>query len=284
MSTCVCSCHVVLAWELRQSGLLRRELWQFLTDVSGQNIGPIFRNSWPLKMGPRGCPETSVGNCHYSLRNSPEERSWRRNVVSSRIRTWQQSLCPSPQSTKPYSCTRCAAHDNVTGPLSHRSRCLSVLSFCTHKSVPRKLFSSVAFSKRALIRQSIWHTADTQFSIKRRHIKRTGPNHTPCSVSKSCDWFCLYLITSRTVRSSNSSSCCTHTWAWTSSAQCLLCALAHKPAVPRTLWKLLRFRTAFTTSGVSGRCSTPPPPEIPRVLQNRAKLNPIVKTVKNCWV
>jgi len=25
-----------------------------------------------------------------------------------------------------------------------------------------------------------------------------------------------------------------------------------------------------------------PPPEIPKVLQNRAKLNPIVKTVKNC--
>jgi len=26
----------------------------------------------------------------------------------------------------------------------------------------------------------------------------------------------------------------------------------------------------------------PPPPEIPNALQNRAKLNPIVKTVKNC--
>ena len=25
--------------------------------------------------GPIGCPETSVMNCHYSLRNSPEERS-----------------------------------------------------------------------------------------------------------------------------------------------------------------------------------------------------------------
>ena len=30
--------------------------------------------SWPLKMGPIGCPETSVMNYHYSLRNSPEER------------------------------------------------------------------------------------------------------------------------------------------------------------------------------------------------------------------
>ena len=27
-----------------------------------------------------------------------------------------------------------------------------------------------------------------------------------------------------------------------------------------------------------------PPPEIPKALQNRAKLNPIVKTVKKCWL
>jgi len=26
------------------------------------------------------------------------------------------------------------------------------------------------------------------------------------------------------------------------------------------------------------------PAEIPKTLQNRAKLNPIVKTVKNCWI
>ena len=28
----------------------------------------------------------------------------------------------------------------------------------------------------------------------------------------------------------------------------------------------------------------PPPAEIPKALQNRAKLNPIVRTVKNCWI
>jgi len=32
--------------------------------------------------------------------------------------------------------------------------------------------------------------------------------------------------------------------------------------------------------GLAG--STPPPYEIPKAHQNRAKLNPIVKTVKNC--
>jgi hypothetical protein len=29
----------------------------------------------PLKMGPISCPETSVRNYHYSLRNNSEERS-----------------------------------------------------------------------------------------------------------------------------------------------------------------------------------------------------------------
>jgi hypothetical protein len=37
---------------------------------SGNSI-PKFRD----KMGPIGCPETSVRNYHYSLRNNPKERS-----------------------------------------------------------------------------------------------------------------------------------------------------------------------------------------------------------------
>ena len=37
---------------------------------------------WPLEMGPIGCPETSVRNYHYSLRNNPEERSFYTNTVS----------------------------------------------------------------------------------------------------------------------------------------------------------------------------------------------------------
>ena len=32
-------------------------------------------NSWPLKMGPIGCPKTPVMNYHYSLHNIPEECS-----------------------------------------------------------------------------------------------------------------------------------------------------------------------------------------------------------------
>ena len=36
------------------------------------------------QMGPVGCPETSIRNCHYSLRNYPEERSYVQAVNSLR--------------------------------------------------------------------------------------------------------------------------------------------------------------------------------------------------------
>ena len=41
------------------------------------------------------------------------------------------------------------------------------------------------------------------------------------------------------------------------------------------------------SSGVpkgGGGGSNPSPPEIPKTLRNRARLNPIVKTVKNFWI
>jgi hypothetical protein len=52
-------------------------------------------------MGPLGCPETSVINYHYSLRNNPEERSSR--VL--RDRSLKSRFCNSeyentPQSTQ----------------------------------------------------------------------------------------------------------------------------------------------------------------------------------------
>jgi len=39
-----------------------------------------------------------------------------------------------------------------------------------------------------------------------------------------------------------------------------------------------------TEEGRFGGFKLPPPPEIPKVLQNRAKLSPIVKNVKNFWI
>ena len=36
----------------------------------------LFLDSWPLNMGPIGCPKMSVRNYPYSLLDSPEERSY----------------------------------------------------------------------------------------------------------------------------------------------------------------------------------------------------------------
>jgi hypothetical protein len=56
--------------------------------ASGGNLLPTFwdnlsvSSSWTLKMGPTGCPETSVRNYHYSLRN--KDRRGRFSATSRR--------------------------------------------------------------------------------------------------------------------------------------------------------------------------------------------------------
>ena len=42
---------------------------------------PFVLDTRPLKMGPTSCPEVSVSNYHYSLRNSTEERSSHSHLV-----------------------------------------------------------------------------------------------------------------------------------------------------------------------------------------------------------
>ena len=47
--------------------------------ASSGNLLPMFRDdlsalSTRVKMGPKGCPETSVTNYHFTLRSNPEER------------------------------------------------------------------------------------------------------------------------------------------------------------------------------------------------------------------
>ena len=59
-------------WDPRLSGILRSVRWQFLTDISGQHIGPIFKGQ-EIQMRPIGFPWTSVRNYHRTLRNIPEE-------------------------------------------------------------------------------------------------------------------------------------------------------------------------------------------------------------------
>jgi hypothetical protein len=45
----------------------------------------LHRTAWPLKMGPTGCPETSVTNYQSALCNIPEERRPYEKSLVSRI-------------------------------------------------------------------------------------------------------------------------------------------------------------------------------------------------------
>jgi hypothetical protein len=54
-------------WDIICAGMLRGIDWWLLTEVLGQRIGA-------LKMGPVGCPETSVTNYRCKKRNIPEEK------------------------------------------------------------------------------------------------------------------------------------------------------------------------------------------------------------------
>ena len=65
------------SWDLPSPGILCSALWWLFTDVSEQSIGPIFKgqssqNAWPLKMGRKGCPETTLNVCQFTLYNIPD--------------------------------------------------------------------------------------------------------------------------------------------------------------------------------------------------------------------
>jgi hypothetical protein len=55
----------VQVWEVKRRGLCRERHGVYFTPEG---------RSWPLKMGPIRCPETSVKNYHSTLCYTPEER------------------------------------------------------------------------------------------------------------------------------------------------------------------------------------------------------------------
>jgi hypothetical protein len=69
--------------------------------TSNGDFLPSFRDnlsvptSWPLKMEPIGCPETSARNCQYSLWNNPDERSSHTmyRVPACHRNTYVDSIC-----------------------------------------------------------------------------------------------------------------------------------------------------------------------------------------------
>ena len=64
-------------WTLLLITLLFWDITQRIVEIYCRCFGTtyLYHLQVSLKMGPVGCPETSVINCQYSLRNIPEERS-----------------------------------------------------------------------------------------------------------------------------------------------------------------------------------------------------------------
>jgi hypothetical protein len=62
-------------------------LYKILIGATG-----FLLDSWTLKMGPIGGPETLVRNYHSSLRNNPEERSSHNITYSEVQNNWNTSL------------------------------------------------------------------------------------------------------------------------------------------------------------------------------------------------
>jgi len=73
----LCRCFVTTYWshisKVKNSRIPPLGFWSHLRRSKIQEH--FFLDYWTLKMGPIGCPETLIRNCHNSLRNNPEERS-----------------------------------------------------------------------------------------------------------------------------------------------------------------------------------------------------------------
>jgi hypothetical protein len=80
---------------------LVRVITQRVVAISYRRFGTTYRSHLqPMDMGPIGCPETSIRNSHYSLRNNPDERSsylLRGGILKSRLHQQYSILIAFPR-------------------------------------------------------------------------------------------------------------------------------------------------------------------------------------------
>jgi hypothetical protein len=71
--------YYVLKFRCKRHSSLRTSFFWVITQcvvvISHRRFGTTYRSHVHLNTGPIGCPEMSVRNYHYALRNYPEERS-----------------------------------------------------------------------------------------------------------------------------------------------------------------------------------------------------------------
>jgi hypothetical protein len=126
----------------------------FLSRLQGSRIqdGQVYRILDPWRWDPIRCPETSVRNCHYSLRNIPEERSSQQYVIfysSTTIRRELILVLPWQQSTVLYCWQRYVCEQ------WHKVERISFHSKYGYANAPR-CFTNVACLIMWLLRRRLW--------------------------------------------------------------------------------------------------------------------------------
>ena len=154
----------------------------------------------------------------------------------------------------------------LTSVFHHLSPChLALHNMSYHKWVS-KWFTHPhsSFVRGATFRNSLTSLMTSSLFLWHTDVHSSGGE---CSLS-----FCTTLHVSGSVRLLEQHNGAVESQIYGDSILVKLCKLS--TAYARGQWR--------TEGGVWGVQTTPP--KIPKALQNRAKLNPIVKTVKNCWI
>ena len=169
-SVCLSVClRTTLLWVITQRAVV----------ISYRRFGTTHRShpqgsTWPLKIG---CPETSVRNYHYSLRNDPEERSsrlLRGGSLKSRI-----SVCPSV-------CARHKSSSIINTSLKYFVLLFKMITECDVPSIPfcinsLLLMHYLGYSIRWLLylslnygncnKRQLLHNIHKQENLKKKPIK-----------------------------------------------------------------------------------------------------------------
>jgi len=134
----------------------------------------------PLEIVPIGRPETSARNCHYSLRNSPEERS---SVGQINFCAWVNIA---------FNCTDCDGADSCQNCCGHL---LCQIAFKTHWRYRKyeKTLQALCWHYAGTLLALCWHYAGTHCYVNCRF--HCAPSHDTCARSVPLFGGLTYRIT-----------------------------------------------------------------------------------------
>jgi hypothetical protein len=165
-------------------------------------------------MEPIVCPETSVRNCHYSLRNSTEEgNSQEKFMIIYRPSTWVPLFIT--QVTQSHSVSMFAtAYISISPPLDFRGFMQDVSCATPMPTALRELHQRIAQAINREGRdmlQRMWEGLKLPFEYT-EGIQWQSLNIAPFVQTVSCHWDFLYFLTLN--RTTDFGSLCTCTVRW----------------------------------------------------------------------